>query len=191
MTDEPNERERLARLDPMHRGVPTQPVTTQSSRQLLEEVMSTQVADRPDTRRWLPAAAAVVVVAGVAAALALGSGGAAPPLVLSAGSQDAMASCIQFSVDELAKAPLAFEGVVTDSSGETIQLDVTQWYKGGDADTVVLEAPSGMEALIDGFPFDEGESYLITAYDGTVNYCGFSGRATPDLRAAFQAAFGG
>src|SRR5690606_30842071 len=53
------------------------------------------------------------------------------------------------------------------------------------------EAPAGMEALIGGIPFEEGGSYLITAYDGTVNYCGFSGPATADLRAAFDEAFGG
>ena len=189
MTDEM--RERLARLDPMPPGVPMEPMTSDSSRQLLEEVMSTQVAERNNTRRWLPAAAALVLVAGLAAAFALGGGGASQPLVLSAGHDDPMAMCIQFSVDELAKAPVAFEGVVTSADGESIELDVTQWFKGGDADTVVLEAPSGMEALIGGVPFAEGESYLITAYDGTVNYCGFSGPATADLREAFQAAFGG
>ncbi|MCO6503465.1 MAG: hypothetical protein J5I28_10330 [Acidimicrobiales bacterium] len=184
-------RERLARLDPMPPGVPTKPMTTPSSRQLLEEVMSTHVEERTSNRRWLPAAAALAVVAGIAAAFALGGGNAAQPLVLSAGHDDPMAMCIQFSVEELAKAPLAFEGVVTSADGETIELDVARWFKGGDADTVVLEAPAGMEALIGGIPFEEGGSYLITAYDGTVNYCGFSGPATADLRAAFDEAFGG
>lgn len=184
-------RERLARLDPMPPGVPTKPMTTPSSRQLLEEVMSTHVEERTSNRRWLPAAAALAVVAGIAAAFALGGGDAAQPLVLSAGHDDPMAMCIQFSVEELAKAPLAFEGVVTSADGETIELDVARWFKGGDADTVVLEAPAGMEALIGGIPFEEGGSYLITAYDGTVNYCGFSGPATADLRAAFDEAFGG
>ena len=75
--------------------------------------------------------------------------------------------------------------------GGTVEITVDRWFKGGDADTVVLEAPSGMEALIGGIPFAEGESYLITAYDGTVNYCGFSGPATADFRSAFDAAFGG
>lgn len=153
--------------------------------------MSTHVEERTSNRRWLPAAAALAVVAGIAAAFALGGGNAAQPLVLSAGHDDPMAMCIQFSVEELAKAPLAFEGVVTSADGETIELDVARWFKGGDADAVVLEAPAGMEALIGGIPFEEGGSYLITAYDGTVNYCGFSGPATADLRAAFDEAFGG
>ena len=185
MTDEM--RERIARLDPIASGVPAR--TTESSQHLLEEIMSNEVAVRRDTRKWLPAAAAAVVVAGIAAAFALGGGGS-QPLVLSAGADDPMAMCIQFSVEELAKAPLAFEGVVTDVSGEAITLDVTNWFRGGDAESVTLEAPSGMEALIGGVPFAEGESYLITAYDGTVNYCGFSGPATAELRAAFAEAFG-
>lgn len=185
MTDEM--RERLARLDPLPPGVPAR--TTESSQHLVEEIMSNEVAVRTDTRKWLPAAAAALVVAGIAAAFALGGGGS-QPLVLSAPSDDLTQMCIQFSVEELAKAPVAFEGVVTSADGEAVELDVTQWFKGGDADTVVLEAPSGMEALIGGIPFAEGESYLITAYDGTVNYCGFSGPATADLRDAFSAAFG-
>lgn len=187
MTDEL--RERLARLDPMPPGVPTEPMTTESSRQLLEEIMSTQVAERTN-RKWLPAAAALVLVAGFAAALAL-NGGGSQPLVLTAPGEDITGICMQFSVEELAKAPLAFEGVAESVDGETIELDVTKWYKGGDADTVVLQAPSGMEALIGGIPFEEGESYLFTAYDGQVNYCGFSGPATAELRAAFDEAFGG
>jgi hypothetical protein len=35
-----------------------------------------------------------------------------------------------------------------------------------------------------------GEQYLITATDGNVNYCGFSGPSTPELRSAFEEAFG-
>lgn len=186
MTD--NMRERIARLDPMSPGVSAR--TTESSRHLLEEIMSNEVAPRSDARKWLPPAAAAVVVAGIAAAFALGGGGS-QPLVLSAGHDDPMAMCIEFSVEELAKAPLAFEGVVTDVSGEAVTLDVTDWFRGGDADSVTLKAASGMEALIGGVPFAEGESYLITAYDGVVNYCGFSGPATADLRAAFAEAFGG
>lgn len=196
MTDET--RERLARLDPMHPGVSTESVTTPSSRKLLEEIMDTQVVEKKESsaspHRWLPAAAALVVVAGVAAAFALGGGeptATAEPLALSAGVDDPMMSCIQFSVEELARAPLAFEGTVTSVDGSTVELDVTNWYRGGDAGQVVIEAPTGMEALIGGIPFSVGGDYLVTAYDGTVNYCGFSGPATPELRASFQAAFGG
>jgi hypothetical protein len=56
---------------------------------------------------------------------------------------------------------------------------------------VVLETTPGMEALIGGIAFDVGQLYLITAADGTVNFCGYSGVATPEMTAAFDEAFGG
>jgi hypothetical protein len=183
-------RERLARLDPMPPGVPTEPMTTPSSRRLLEEVMSTQVAERT-SRKWLPAAAAVVAVAAIAAAMALGGGSKAAPLTLSARADDPMAMCLMFSVEELARAEVAFEGVVVAAGGDTVELQVTRWYAGGDADTVILEAEAGMEALIGGVAFEEGQSYLISATDGTVNYCGYSGPVTDEFRAAFEEAFAG
>jgi hypothetical protein len=199
MTDEL--RERLARLDPMRPEVPTESVTTRSSRQLLEDIMSTPTQEQttqpaPKRNTWMlaiAAAAALVVVVGGAIALTGGEGGdpvaTEQPLVLSAGVDDPMAMCIVFSVEELAKAPLAFEGTVSSSEDETVTLTVDEWFKGGDAAVVELHAPAGMEALIGGIPFEEGQQYLITAYDGTVNYCGFSGPSTPEFRAAFEQAF--
>ncbi len=191
-------RDRLARIDPMHSGVSIDPV----SRDLLEEIMSTPVTKQPETgpeqksNRWLVGIAAV-------AALVLAVGGiialtgddadpvaAGPPLELNAAGEDPMASCIVFSVEELAKAPLAFEGTATSVEGDTVTLTVDQWFKGGDAGEVILNAPPGMEALIGGIPFETGGQYLITAYDGNVNYCGFSGESTPELRAAYEQAFG-
>ncbi len=46
-----------------------------------------------------------------------------------------------------------------------------------------------VEALIGGVEFVPGQQYLITAYDGVVNYCGHSGPATPELQALFDQAF--
>ena len=200
MTDEL--RNRLSRLDPMASDVSTEPVTTESSRQLLEEIMSTPNVEQPGSpgtsskRPWIAAvaAAAVVIVAIGAVGLFARDGGdpvaAGPPLELNAGSQDPMAMCIQFSVEELAKAQVAFEGTVSSVDGDAVTLDVDTWFKGGDAAQVVLNAPQGLEALIDGFAFEEGAQYLITAYDGNVNYCGFSAKSTPEMRAAFEEAFG-
>jgi hypothetical protein len=195
-------RNRLSRLDPMASDVPTEPVTTESSQHLLEEIMTTPNTEQPGTsgspnkRPWqvAVAAAAVVIVAIGAVGLLTGDNdgdpvASGPPLELTAGGEDPMAICIMFSVEELAKAPLAFEGTVTSVEGETITLDVDHWFKGGDATQVILNAPAGMEALIGGIPFSEGGQYLITAYDGNVNYCGFSGESTPEMRAAFEEAF--
>ncbi len=193
MTDEL--RNRLRRLDPMASDVPTEPVTTESSRQLLEEIMTTPSAEQPGSsgtpnkRPWLVAVAAAAVVIVAIGAVGVFSQGS-PPLALNAGGEDPMAMCIVFSVEELAKAPVAFEGTVTSVDGDSVTLDVDTWFKGGDASQVTLTAPQGMEALIAGIPFEVGGQYLITAYDGNVNYCGFSGESTPEMRAAFEEAFG-
>ena len=79
---------------------------------------------------------------------------------------------------------------MTTVEGDTVTLDVDHWFKGGDAGQVILNAPQGMEALIAGIPFETGGQYLITAYDGNVNYCGFSGPSTSEFRAYFEQAFG-
>ncbi len=194
-------RDRLARIDPMPPGVETEPVTTPSSRRLLEDIMSTSIDERTEAKRrpWLVpalAAAAVILVVGGGFALFAGDDtapvAAGPPLVLDAGGGDTtMTSCIQFSVEQLATMAVAFEGTVTSIEGETVTLTVDEWFKGGDAAIVEVHAPLGLEALIGSVPFAEGEQFLITAFDGTVNYCGFSGPSTPEFRAAFEEAFGG
>lgn len=195
-------RERLARLDPMHSGVPTQPTTDESSRELLERIMSTPTKERPageaaPGRVWTIGVAAVAaLVLAVAGGLALTGGDDTPPLAteppleLTAGGEDITQMCIVFSPEELERvAEVAFEGTVTAVDGDTITMTVDTWFRGADeASQVVLNAPQGMQALIGGFPFEVGSQYLISAHEGTVNYCGFSGESTPDLRAGFEAA---
>lgn len=202
MTDEL--RNRLSRLDPVPPEVAMESVTSQSSQHLLEEIMSSQEptdvqpeSGKKGRKAWYAAvaAAAVVIVAIGAVGILTNDGedpvASGPPLELSAGTNDpATTMCIMYSVEELAKAPVAFEGTVTSVEGETVTLDVDHWFKGGDAEQVVIDAPAGMEALLAGIPFEAGTQYLVTAYDGTVNYCGFSGPSTPEFRADFEEAFG-
>ena len=199
MTDEL--RQRLARLDPMRSGVPTEPTTSESSRQLLERVMSTPIKERHSQttprRTWTIAVAAVAaLVLAVAGGVGLSNDEGTPsirdeaPIALDAGGEDITASCIAFSSEELERvAEIAFAGTVTEVDGNTVTLSVDTWFRGGDASSVVLNAPQGMEALIGGIPFAVGGEYLISAQDGTVNYCGFSGESTPELRAGFEEAF--
>lgn len=113
------------------------------------------------------------------------------PLELSLGEGDALASCMPLDPAVLATMSPAFAATATAVDGDTVTLTVDRWYAGGDASTVVLDAPAGLEALIGGFALEVGQQYLITASGGTVNYCGFSGPATPELQAAFDAAFPG
>lgn len=196
-------RDRLARIDPVC-AVATEPSTTSSSRSRLERIMHTDPSVTPDStsttnparrRLWLTAAAAgTIAVAGVAV-LAGGGGDEAPmasgpPIDLSLGASDTMASCLPVSAEILADMPVAFSGTATDVEGDSVTLTVEDWYAGGDAGTVVLHAQSGLEALIDGFAFDEGSEYLVSASNGTVNFCGFSGPATGELQAIYDEAFG-
>lgn len=197
MTDEL--RDRLTRLDPM-RAEATDAASV-PPRELMERIMNTPVIEdsrttaEPSRRRnWAFAAVAAMVLA-VASGLALSGGSglptaSGPPLELNAGGDDALASCIAFSAEELERvAEIAFAGTVTDVDGSRVTLAVDEWYRGGDAASVVLNAPLGLEALIGGIPFEVGSEYLVSAEGGNVNYCGFSGPATPEYRSAFQAAF--
>jgi hypothetical protein len=209
-------RDRIARADPAA-GPVTDPHTSPTARALLEEIMSTPVlesqpahddaTERP-RRRWvaaaLVAAAAVVAVAlGVALAATGDEGGdelAGAPVVttapgklkvleLATGTEDVMAMCVAITPELIAEMPVAFKGTVDSSEGGIVTLTIDQAYQGTDAQVATLVAPEGLEALIGGVAFVLGQQYLITATDGVVNYCGFSGPVTPALQAMFDQAF--
>ena len=210
MNDDDDLRSRLARIDPAPAGSPVDPVTSPRAQELVERIMQTldtppadELAQRRSRRPWLLGAAAAVLVAVlVTTVVALSGGGrvgdtpggAEDPttLALSLPPSDVAGSCIQFDVQFLAQMPVAFAGTVTSIDGLQVTLDVDHWYRGGDADQVVVSMASQQtSAALDGVNFVEGDRYLITATDGTVNGCGFSGPATPDLESAFAQAFGG
>lgn len=202
-------RRRIAADDPARRA-PNRPV----DRRLLEQIMSTSptidratddtghaTASRPARgRRRRPLAAFGALAAAAAAAVGVGiatTGGpaTAEPLVLSASGGDAMASCLPFTPDILASFPTVLAATATSVDGETVTLDVDRWYQDltdSGAETVVLHAPAGMEALIGGIAFEPGGDYLISADEqGNVAYCGYTAVATPDLTASFDATFSG
>lgn len=156
-------------------------------------------------KRWGLAALATAAVGALAVAgAAVGGvfdGGepnlADPPVVqeptvleLSGGDVDpAMMSCLPMDASIIAQSPLAFRGLVDSVEGDTVTLTVDEWYQGGDADVVTITAPLGMEALIGGIAFEPGQTYLVSAYDGVVSYCGMSGPATPELQQMYDQAF--
>ena len=205
-------RARLTRIDPAPAGSPVDPVTSPRAREMVERAMNAPDVQTLDTaapaddlaarrpRRWLlPAAAAVLVAVLVGAVVALSGGdrvGDTPgqdptTLALSLPPSDAAGSCVVFDVQFLAQMPVAFAGSVTAIDADRVTLDVDHWYRGGDADQVTVAVPSQQSsAALDGVDFRQGERYLITATDGTVNGCGFSGPAEPQLEQAFEQAFG-
>jgi len=207
-------REQLGRLDPMHPGVPVESATTRSSKARMEQIMNTPLIDQEDSlststqrvtsigthrrrNRMLLGVAAAAVIAIGGAVIVSNSGddstevAAGPPIELSLGASNVMSSCMVFDVALLADMSPAFAGTATSVEGATVTLTVDRWYTGGDAATVVLKGAVGSPALIDGFEFVVGQQYLITAAEGNVNFCGYSGPATPELTAAFDAAFPG
>ena len=202
-------RDRLGRLDPVPDDVAVEPLTTPSSRARMEQIMNTPVSPDPaetgelrlppSRTKWLFAAAAALVLLVVAGFVVASLGdddtgndvADGPPLVLSLGADDPFASCIRPEPEMLAEMSPAFAGTATAIDGEIVTLTVDRWYAGGDdaTTTVELHAQAGMEALIAGFAFEVGEQYLITAAGGSVNFCGFSGPATPEFLAFFDEAF--
>lgn len=102
----------------------------------------------------------------------------------------ALSSCLPLTVEYLAEMSPAFAGTATSVSDGQVVLRVDRWYAGGSAAEVVLSIPAGAHAaLIGQIDFREGGQYLITAEGGTMTMCGYSGEATPELQAAFDAAF--
>ena len=105
-----------------------------------------------------------------------------------------MASCLPFDVSVLAAMPVAFAGTATEITPTSVTVSVDRWYTAATAETdlVDIALPAGTtSAALDGVDFVLGERYLLTATDGNINGCGFSGPATPDLESAFSTAFGG
>jgi hypothetical protein len=210
-TDDDALRVRLARLDPAGPGTAVEPVDGPRVTTDLERVMQTDLSteelsrsETPSTRRrpWLiGASAAAVAAVAIAASFVLGGGddGATPgtpdkpktTLALTvAGGGPTMASCIMFEINFLREMPVAFGGTVTSVQPDKVTVAVDHWYKGGTADEVTVAVREPGTVALDGVEFTEGQKYLITATDGNVNTCGFSGPATPELTRSFEQAFG-
>ena len=188
-------RNRLSASNPTPPTEPVDPITSDRARELMEDIMSTAtIQPRVDQRRvrliGAVAAALVVVIGGAALFGGLGSSEDPTPLVLTANGGDALASCLPFDVAILEGMSPAFGGTVVGLTDSVATLEVDRWFTGGDAEIVQIEYTPGFEALIGTPTLEIGQRYLITATDGVVNGCGYSGLATPDYEAAFEAAFG-
>lgn len=200
MTDD-DLRQRLRAADPV--------ATTESDpsriRTLAEAAMTTTLDDsstttsggrRTGTGLRVLAAAAAVAALGTAGLMVLGPDdeqpAAAPEtLELTLPGDDAMSSCIQYSVDFLAQMPVAFAGTATAVEDGTVRLDVDRWYRGGTADVVELENPTGPMTAIDGIELTAGSRYLVTASnDGMVNGCGYTAPWSEPMAEDFATAFG-
>ncbi len=205
-----NDEELLARLRVADPAASLPPADPGRTARLLEDTMShdTETPDIPadqDTpvrRRsplaWLVAAAAILVIAGVGAFAALGNDdpqvpAARPPaptvLALSA-RPPSTAKCMVVSPEVLANQEVAFDGTVAAITDGLVTLDVTKWYRGGDADQVTVQAPpEDLEALLSAADFQVGNRYLVSASDGFVSVCGFSAAYSDELATMYAQAF--
>jgi hypothetical protein len=195
-------RQRLRAADPVAAVAPD----PSRIRTLAEATMSTTLDDtgtpstsggrRTGTGLRVLAAAAAVAALGTAGLLVLGPDdeqpAAAPEtLELTLPAGDVMSSCIQYSVEFLADMPVAFSGTAAEVGDGTVRLEVDRWYRGGSADVVQLENPTGPMTSIDGIEFTAGSRYLVTATDdGTVNGCGYTAPWTEPMAQDFATAFG-
>ncbi|MBA3744528.1 hypothetical protein [Sporichthya sp.] len=202
----------LSALDPMSARVPVESPTSPRARHQLEQIMSqgTEITETVTPIRsrkgktWLAAAAAVAAIA-IGTTVAVGTSGGDsnknvvaqdPKQVLAlkgSGADPMMSMCIMFDVNQLRTAAVAFGGTVTSVDSEKVTLDVDRWFKGtpkADAVTIAIP-PGGDNVALDGVAFVQGDRYLISATDGVLGTCGYSGPASADFEKSFETAFPG
>lgn len=193
---------RLRSADPLERETPEQ---LERDRRWVQERITATTALRHGvnhTRRRQR----TLLAMGVTAAVVAGVGGAtlagvfdsaerqptaeAPMELALAPDSPTMASCVPFSVENLAGMPVAFSGTVAEEDGERVLIQVDRWYRGGDTDQVSLLAPDVSMTSLDGMlDFEEGQRYLVTAGSGVVNYCGFTAIWNEQMASQYKNAF--
>jgi hypothetical protein len=191
MTDD-DLRDRLAAANPTPPSDPVDPIESDRARALMEDIMSTGTTPtraEPRFARILTAAAAALVVVIGGTTLVGGFGPSGDPLILTADGSDSMAMCLEFDVATLAEMGPAFAGTVVELTDSVATLEVDRWFTEGDAEIVEIAYTPGFEALIGTPALEVGQRYLITATEGVVNGCGYSGLATPEYEAVFEQAF--
>jgi hypothetical protein len=178
----------------------------------LPETRATGVHER-SRLTWLVAAAAVLLIAGVVGAFVLlergtdevpaagpgasadaggASAGAATATTLSVPPNAGAGRCAVPSAEILARQSLAFDGVVTEIADGLITLTPSIFYAGDPTDVVRVEAPPEvLQQLLLAVEFEVGSRYLVSASQGRVSVCGYSGPWSPDLEQLFVEAFPG
>jgi hypothetical protein len=129
----------------------------------------------------------VVVVSAVVVALVFGSPeepGKGKKATLTAAAE-AEARCAAPTPDTLKDAGLAFQGRLVELDGDEAVFEVDHWYKGEEAEEVVIETES---ARLFGAPLVEETEYLVVGDGDAVRPCG-TGEKTHELTMAYENAF--
>jgi len=148
-------------------------------------------------RRW-PAFAIGGVAAGVIAlgvvALANDDDGGSDEVAtvtnLDLPAGDIMQMCLAISEYQPDASVGGFRGTVNSITTDAVTFDVTHWYRGGDADQVVLSVKDMPMVALDGVEFQQGGDYLVAFMDGEVLICGLSGPYDATLAGYYDTWFG-
>ena len=203
MSDDPEDTELFERLRAHDPAASLPPAGPAQVARLLEDAMAHD-HDTPARRRtpltWLVAAAALLVVAGVGVFAVVGGDDEpqvptaqdpAPTVVELSARPPVAGRCAVPTAEILSNQETAFDGTVSAITDGTVTLDVTEWYRGGPADQVTVDAPpADMQALVQAADFQTGQRYLVSANDGFVTVCGFTAAYSDDLAALYAEAFG-
>lgn len=211
--EDPQLRALLGQSDPARSLTPADP---QGLARLLEDTMSNDLDTRTDLpqqntelrRRgplaWLVAAAAVATIAGGswAAISSMQDDGtvqqagpssppAVEPVVVTLQAPTTLpARCAVPTPESLGTAEVAFAGTVTAVEGDTVTIEPTETYTGAAADEFEVVGVLPDLRGVGGQPeFAVGGTYLVSATDGQVAACGFSGEASPELLNLYDLAF--
>lgn len=200
-THEPDDdlRARLHAVDPARS---LEPLDDDRILRMLNTTTSSDSSPAASRRRRRPLIFGLAGATGIAAAaLAVASllpsaPAAATRLVMPADPGGAASSCPMIEPAFLKGFTLAFEGRVTSTASGEVTLNVTQVFTGEPGTVVVIEQPSLQASDFSGFEFRDGADYLISSLepalpsgDSEIALCGFSGPASPELLAIYEAAF--
>ncbi|WP_189667841.1 hypothetical protein [Promicromonospora soli] len=154
------------------------------------------VPSRPRRRVVFALAAAVLVTSGVGTTIALGplaperTPQAAQVMTLQLPDGSLAPACAEFELAFLQGMPVAFQGEVVDVGDTSAVLKVDRWFRGGQDDVTTVRVSKPGPEMSEGVEMTQGKTYLVSAQDGFVNSCGYTGELTPDLLASFEEAFG-
>lgn len=197
----------LSRRDPAA-DRPADAGSSPKAQALWESIMSTSVDERTSASRTStparPRRRMAMIAAAAAAVTAIGVGTAiigqyaAPERTSPTASAMALRfqdsglaeACAPFEVAFLQQMPVAFQGKVVETGDTSTVLRVDRWFRGGqDGVTTVRVSTPGPDNS-ESVHFGMGETYLVSARDGVVSSCGYTGGLTPEFLADYEKAFG-
>ena len=192
-------REQLRGADPARDLAPLPPTWLDHRMEQLmtDQTPLTPVADvrrSPAMRIWVPialAGTAAAAAVAIAVPLMLGGTPSVEQLALPEGGGLASGSCLAVTPEGLLDQEQAFAARVLTVEGDVVTFEVTERFAGEIADRVTVPQVDELSSDFSLVPFAAGDSVLVAATDGTVTGCGLSGADTAELRAVYDAAFGG